>query len=158
MKAFQDYYPENVAMCYGCGSKNNHGHKIKTHWDGDESVTFFKPEHYQMSVPGFAYGGLIASLIDCHGTATAAAAMYREHGRNMDTLPAFRFVTGRLQVDFLRPTPIGGTLEIRGKVKEIKGRKVIVEISVMANNVITAQGEVIAVQMPDSFGTKSTED
>jgi len=132
MKAFQDYYPENVAQCYGCGSNNSHGHQIKTHWDGEETVTFFTPEPYQMSVPGFAYGGLIASLIDCHGTATAAAAMYREQVRAMDSLPPFRFVTGSLHVDFLKPTPIGGALEIRGRVKEIKGRKVIVEISVLA--------------------------
>ena len=75
MKAFQDYYPDNVAQCYGCGSNNHHGHQIKTHWDGEETVTFFTPEPYQTSVPGFAYGGLIASLIDCHSTGTAAAAM-----------------------------------------------------------------------------------
>ena len=152
MKAFQDYYPENVAHCYGCGSNNSHGHQIKTHWDNDETVTFFTPKLYQMSVPGFAYGGLIASLIDCHGTATAAAAMYRQQERAMDSLPPFRFVTGSLRVDFLKPTPINGALEIRGRVKEIKGRKVIVEISVLANGTVTARGEVIAVQMPDSFG------
>ncbi len=157
MKAFQDYYPENVAQCYGCGSNNSHGHQIKTHWDGEETVTFFTPEPNQMSVPGFAYGGLIASLIDCHGTATAAAAMYREQVRAMDSLPPFRFVTGSLHVDFLKPTPIGGALEIRGRVKEIKGRKVIVEISVLASAVLTARGEVIAVQMPESFGSKPGE-
>ncbi len=143
----------NVALCYGCGSNNSHGHQIKTHWDSDETVTFFTPEPYQMSVPGFAYGGLIASLIDCHGTATAAAAMYRQQERAMDSLPPFRFVTGSLHVDFLKPTPIDGAVEIRGRVKEIKGRKVIVEISVLVNGSATARGEVIAVQMPDSFGT-----
>ena len=155
MKAFQDYYPENVAQCYGCGSNNSHGHQIKTNWDGEETVTFFTPEPYQISVPGFAYGGLIASLIDCHGTATAAAAMYRHEERPMDSLPPFRFVTGSLHVDFLKPTPIGGALEIRGRIKAIKGRKVVVEILVMASNVATARGEVIAVQMPESFGTQA---
>ena len=153
MKAFQDYYPDNVAQCYGCGSQNHHGHQIKTHWDGDEAVTFFTPEAYQTSVPGYAYGGLIASLIDCHSTGTAAAAMYRSESREMDSLPAFRFVTGSLHVDFLKPTPIAGTLEIRGRVKEIKGRKVIVESTVLADGVVTARGEVVAVQMPESFGT-----
>jgi acyl-CoA thioesterase FadM len=106
-----------------------------------------------MSVPGFAYGGLIASLIDCHSTGTAAAAMYRQEGRDLDTLPAFRFVTGSLHVDYLKPTPIDGPIEIRGRVKEIKGRKVIVETSVLAGGVTTARGEVVAVQMPESFGS-----
>jgi acyl-coenzyme A thioesterase PaaI-like protein len=155
MKAFQDYYPENVAQCYGCGSNNSHGHQIKTHWDGEETVTFFTPEPYQMSVPGFAYGGLIASLIDCHGTATAAAAMYRHEERAMDSLPPFRFVTGSLHVDFLKPTPLGGALEIRGRIKAIKGRKVIAEVMVMASDVATARGEVVAIQMPESFGTQA---
>jgi hypothetical protein len=76
MDAFQDHYPESVAHCYGCGRLNGHGHQIKTVWDGDETVTRFTPEPYHLSVPGFAYGGLIASLIDCHSTGTAAAAMY----------------------------------------------------------------------------------
>lgn len=152
MKAFQDYYPENVAHCYGCGRLNSHGHQIKTHWDGDETVTWFTPEPYHTAVPGFTYGGLIASLIDCHSTGTAAAAMYRAEGREMDTSPAFRFVTGSLKVDYLKPTPIAGVLEIRGRVREIKGRKVIVETSVLAGGVVTARGEVIAVQMPESFG------
>jgi acyl-coenzyme A thioesterase PaaI-like protein len=155
MKAFQDYYPENVSHCYGCGSENSHGHQIKTHWDGDETVTFFTPEPYQMSVPGFAYGGLLASLIDCHGTGTAAAAMYRSENREMDSLPPFRFVTGSLHVDFLKPTPLEGPLEIRGRVKEIRGRKVVVESTVSSGGVVTARGEVVAIQMPDSFGSKS---
>ena len=152
MKAFQDYYPDNVAHCYGCGAKNSHGHKIKTYWDGDETVTRYQPEPYQTSVPGFAYGGLTASLIDCHSTGTAAAAMYRSEDRTMDTLPAFRFVTGSLRVDYLKPTPIADALEIRGRVKEIKGRKVIVETTVLVDGVATARGEVVAVQMPASFG------
>lgn len=152
MKAFQEYYPENVAHCYGCGQLNAHGHQIKTYWEGDETVTRFKPEPYHTSVPGFAYGGLIASLIDCHSTGTAAAAMYRAEGRAMDTLPPFRFVTGSLHVDFLKPTPLAGAIEIRGRVKEIKGRKVIVETTVLVDGVATARGEVVAVQMPASFG------
>ena len=152
MKAFQDYYPDNVAHCYGCGSQNTHGHQIKTYWDGAESVTRYQPEPYHTSVPGFAYGGLIASLIDCHSTGTAAAAMYRSEGRSMDTLPAFRFVTGSLRVDYLKPTPISDALEIRGRVKEIKGRKVIVETTVFVDGIATARGEVVAVQMPERFG------
>ena len=152
MKAFQDYYPENVAHCYGCGSLNPHGHQMKTHWDGDETVTFYTPEPYHTAIPGYVYGGLIASLIDCHGTGTAAAAAYRAAGREMDSLPPFRFVTGSLHVDYLKPTPLNGALEIRGRVKEIKGRKVVVESTVYAGGVATARGEVVAVQMPENFG------
>lgn len=71
----------------------------------------------------------------------------------MDSLPPFRFVTGSLHVDFLKPTPIDTELVIRGRVKEIKGRKVIIETTVWAGDVATARGEVVAVQMPESFGS-----
>ncbi|MDP1901679.1 MAG: PaaI family thioesterase [Rubrivivax sp.] len=152
MYAFQDHYPENVAHCYGCGRLNPHGHQIKTVWEGDETVTRYKPEPFHTAIPGFVYGGLVASLIDCHSTGTAAAAMYRAEGRDMDSLPAFRFVTGSLHVDFLKPTPLTDEIEVRGRVKEIKGRKVVVETTVLVDGVITARGDVVALQMPDSFG------
>jgi len=150
-KAFQDYYPDNVAHCYGCGNLNAYGHRIKTYWEKDETVTRFRPEPFHTAIPGYVYGGLIASLIDCHGTGTAAAAMYRAEGRAMDSEPPFRFVTASLQVDYLKPTPLGGELEIRGRVKEIKGRKVIVEATVYAGGVATARGEIVAVRMPETF-------
>lgn len=79
--------------------------------------------------------------------------MYRQEGRSMDSLPAFRFVTGSLHVDFLKPTPIDAELVIRGQVKEIKGRKVVIESQVWARTVMTAKGVVVAVQMPENFGT-----
>jgi acyl-CoA thioesterase FadM len=92
------------------------------------------------------------TVIDCHSTGTAAAAAYRAENRAMDSLPPLRFVTGSLHVDYLKPTPLGPELELRGRVKEIKGRKVVIESEVRVDGVATARGEVVAVQMPDSFG------
>lgn len=148
-KAFQDYYPDDLAHCYGCGRLNEHGHQIKSYWDGEESVCTFLPKTYHTAIPGYVYGGLIASLIDCHSTGTAAAAAYRAEGRPMDTEPALRYLTASLHVDFLRPTPLGVPLEIRGKVKEIKGRKVVVEATLSAEGEVCARGEVVAVRMPE---------
>ncbi len=150
-KAIQDYYPDELSYCYGCGRLNEHGHQIKSFWDGDETISRFTPKPYHTAIPGYVYGGLVASLIDCHGTGTAALASYRAEGRESDTLPPFRFVTASLQVDFLKPTRLGVELELRGKVIELKGRKVISEITVSANGEITARGKVVAVQMPENM-------
>lgn len=147
-KAFQDYYPDDTAHCYGCGRLNERGHQIKSYWDGEESVAHFTPKPYHIGFAGFVYGGLIASLIDCHGTGTAMAAAYRREGRPMDTAPHLRYVTASLKVDYLKPTPIGVALELRGKVVEITERKVVVHITLSANGQVTAKGEVIAVLMP----------
>lgn len=150
-KAFQDYYPDETAYCYGCGRLNEHGLQIKSYWDGDETVCRFDPRPYHTAIPGYVYGGLIASLIDCHSTGTAAAAAYRAEGRAMDTQPPLRYVTASLQVDYVRPTPIGVPLEVRATVKEIRGRKVVVSSTLSANGQVCARGEVVAVQMPESL-------
>jgi acyl-coenzyme A thioesterase PaaI-like protein len=150
-KAFQDFYAEPVAHCYGCGRLNEHGLQIKSFWDGDESVCVFQPKPYHTAVAGYVYGGLIASLIDCHSTGTAMAAAYRAEGRGMDTDPPKRFVTGSLHVDYLRPTPIEARLELRSQVLEIKGRKVVVSTTLSAKGQICARGEVVAIQMPDDW-------
>ena len=148
-KAFQDYYPDHFSHCYGCGRLNVEGLKIKSYWDGDESVCIHQPRPEYMAIPGFVYGGLIASLIDCHGTGTAAAAKYLYEDREMDTDPPLRFLTASLHVDYLRPTPLGVPLVLRGRVKEIKGRKVVVEATLSAEGKVCARGEVVAVQVPE---------
>jgi acyl-coenzyme A thioesterase PaaI-like protein len=150
--AIQDFYPEDLSHCYGCGRLNEHGLQIKSRWDGDEMVAVFTPRPYHIAIPGYVYGGLIASLIDCHGTGIAAAASYRAAGREMGTEPAFRFVTASLKVDYLRPTPLGVALEVRGRATEVKGRKVVVEAWVVAKGEVCARGVVIAVQMPEKMG------
>ena len=151
LKAFQDYYPEELSHCYGCGRLNEHGHQIKSYWDGEETVASFTPQPYHIAIPGYVYGGLLASLIDCHGTGTAAAAAYRAAGREMDSQPPLRFVTASLQVEYLRPTPLGVPLEIRGRIEEVKERKVVVKATVTANGEICARGQVIAVRMPENM-------
>ncbi|MBN1277213.1 MAG: PaaI family thioesterase [Deltaproteobacteria bacterium] len=148
-KAFQDYYPDNLSSCYGCGRLNSHGLQIKSYWDGDDTVAIFYPRPYHTAIPGYVYGGLIASLIDCHGTGTASAAAYRNEGREMDTEPPLRFLTASLQVDYMQPAPIGVPLEIRGRIKDLKGRKAVVNITVSAGGKMCARGQVIAVQMPE---------
>lgn len=152
--AFQDYYPEDVAHCFGCGRLNEHGHHIKSYWDGDETVARFVPRPYHTAIPGYVYGGLIASLIDCHGTGTAAAAAARLAGQELDgqdvgSHTAPRFVTAALRVEYLRPTPLGPELEVRGTIKEASERKVIVEVAVTAGGQVTARGEVVTVRMPE---------
>jgi acyl-coenzyme A thioesterase PaaI-like protein len=150
-EAFQDHYKDEYSVCYGCGRLNPHGLQIKSYWDGDESVCRFTPQPHHTAIAGYVYGGLIASVIDCHGTGTAAAAAFRAAGRPMGTDPDFRFVTASLQVDYLRPTPIDAPMELRAKVEEIKGRKVVVSITLRSKREICARGKVVAVQLPDKL-------
>lgn len=155
-KAFQEHYPDAYNICYGCGQLNPHGLQIKSYWDGDTSVCQYMPKPYHTAIAGYVYGGLIASVIDCHGTGTAAAAAYRDAGRDMGTEPGFRFLTASLHVDYLRPTPIDSPMELRGRVEEVKGRKVVVEVTLTSNGETTARGKVIAVQVPEKLEEENT--
>jgi acyl-coenzyme A thioesterase PaaI-like protein len=146
-KYFQENYSEEFSHCFGCGTNNNYGHQLKTYWEGDETISKFTPKPEHTAIPGYVYGGLIASLIDCHSTGSGAAALFRSNKNN--SYP--RCVTASLNVQYLKPTPIDCELELRGTIKEIKGKKVIVLVNLYAKNTICAKGEVIVVQVPENW-------
>lgn len=147
--AFQDYYPDKFSHCYGCGKSHPQGHHLKSYWDGEDTIARFTvPPEFSGGVPDHAYGGMVASLLDCHGTASAAAFAYRAAGREMDDAGEFmRFVTASLKVDFLRPTPIGVELVIKGHLHGIEGRKVHVSLSLSEGDQVCARGQMLAVQL-----------
>jgi len=147
--ALQDHYPEDFAHCYGCGYLNEHGLQIKSRWEGTEVVCRFRPKPYQTAFTQYVYGGLIASLLDCHSMGTASAEWMRANGVELGEVPAERFVTASLRVDYLKPTPIDAELEIRAHATEVGERKVIVAAELHAGGELTARSTVVAVRMPE---------
>lgn len=152
LKAIQDEYPEDFSWCYGCGRMNEHGHHFRTGWDGDKTISIYNPKKEHMALPGFVYGGVIGSFVDCHGTGSAALYLHRKNGYEPgDGAEPPRFVTASLHVDFMKPTPQGTALKAIGTVHEIHPKKYRVETEVYAGETLCAKGEVIAVVMPDTF-------
>jgi acyl-coenzyme A thioesterase PaaI-like protein len=155
VKAIQDEYPDDFAWCYGCGRMNKEGHQFRTGWQGEKTVTIYTPEPKHTAIPGFVYGGIMASLIDCHGTGSAALALHRKNGHEAgDGFEPPRFVTASLKVDFLKPTPQDVPLKAIGTIQEIHPKKWKVETEVFAHDTLCARGEVVAVVMPDTFTKK----
>lgn len=151
--AIQEEYPADFSYCYGCGRLNENGHHFRTGWDDDQTVTSHTPNSEHTAIPGFVYGGLIASLIDCHGTGSASLALHRKNGHEPgDGVDAPRFVTASLEVKFVKPTPQDVTLKAIGSVEEIHPKKFKVHTEVFAGDVCCAKGEVVATVMPDTFG------
>jgi acyl-coenzyme A thioesterase PaaI-like protein len=143
-----------MAGCYGCVRLNPHGLQIKSYWEGEESVCRFRPQHYHAAFPGYVYGGLIASLIDCHATGKAGSAKYLATGKLLGTEPLERFVTASLHVDYQAPTSIDAVLELRGRITEIKGRKMVVSAELSADGRIRVHGEAVTLQIPADFFSK----
>ncbi|KXF83703.1 thioesterase [Rhodococcus ruber Chol-4] len=150
MRAIQHYYPQRFAHCFGCGPANPDGMRLESFLDGDETVARYTPgPAYSGGVPGHVYGGLIASLLDCHGAASASAFAQHARGRAIgDDREPLRFVTGTLTVEYRRPTPMGVELTVRGRLKSHEGRKVIVGLELAAGDDVCACGEMIAIEIP----------
>lgn len=150
--AIQDDYPDEFAWCYGCGRLNEEGHHFRTGWLGEKTITVYQPEKKHTAIPGFVYGGVIASFIDCHGTGSAALALHRKNGHEPgDGSEPPRFVTASLNVNYLKPTPQGVPLKAIGTVEEIHPKKWKVSADVYAGDTLCVKGEVIAVVMPETF-------
>ncbi len=148
--ALQDAWPD--ATCYGCGPANSAGLHIKSYWDADGTTVI---AHYRAGVQynaGFAnvlYGGLVASLIDCHANWTAIATAYRAAGRPHGSRPVISYVTGSLSVRFLAPTPLDAELLLCARVTEVQGRKATVTCTVQAGDRVTAEATVLAVRIAE---------
>jgi len=160
--AFQDQYPEKFSHCFGCGKSHPSGLHLKSYWDvegdpADAIVRVTPPEIYSGGVPGHVYGGMIAALFDCHGTASAAAFACRAEGRKIgdwnlpaSNLPPVRYVTAFLTVDFLRPTPQNVELQIRARLLKIEGRKIELEMTLTADDVPSAKARMLAVRFREA--------
>lgn len=150
MAALQDLIPGN--HCYGCGPENPLGLQIKSHWDGEESVCTYMPRPEQCAGPTqYLYGGTIASIIDCHCVCTAIAYQYESDGQQIGAGPPIWCVTGKLSVSYLAPTPIDQPVELRASVVKASGRKMTVRCTLFSEGTATAEGEVIAIRVADSW-------
>lgn len=153
--AIQDEYSKDFSWCYGCGRLHESGNHFRTGWNvdkTDQTITIYQPRSEHTALPGFVYGGLIASLIDCHGTGSASLALHRKNGHEPgDGVEPPRFVTASLKVDFVKPTPLGVPLQAIGTIEEIHPKRWKVTTEVFAEDKLCAKGEVVGVVMPDTF-------
>jgi acyl-coenzyme A thioesterase PaaI-like protein len=142
MTAMQDLVKVH---CYGCGALNAQGLQIKSFWAGDEVVCAWRPRPEHIGHPGVLYGGLIASVLDCHCIWTAAAHAYRRTGREMSGSFDFQYVTAALRIDYRKPVPIEQAVELRAREVEFSARKSVVRCTVSSRRIVCAEGEVVAV-------------
>lgn len=67
-------------------------------------------------MPRHVYGGLLVSLLDCHGAAAASGFAHRARRREVgDGGEPLRFVTGTAMVIYRRPRPMGVELPALGQ-------------------------------------------
>lgn len=64
----------------------------------------------------------------------------------------------QLRVDYVAPTPLGPELELRARVREAVGRKVVVDVTLLVGGAVTARGEVVAVRLPETMAQRTAAD
>ena len=96
-------------------------------------------------------GGIIATVIDCHCVCTAAAAAYRDDGREIGSLPDIYFATAKLELQYMRPTPIAAELEIRARIEARTERTYVLSCELLAEGKPRVSARVEAIQVPPSW-------
>jgi acyl-coenzyme A thioesterase PaaI-like protein len=137
--AIQEQLPDQP--CWGCGPNNPHGLRIKSYWSGDSTVCIWQPEPHYAGWPGVLNGGILASLVDCHCVCTAISDADSIGGQPV------AFVTGSLNISYLRPVPIQSPVELNARITERTARKTRVECTVMAAGELCARAEVVAIRI-----------
>ena len=74
----RQYAPTSI--CFGCGPANHKGLQIDSYRKGDGLELKFTPSEEHQAFPGMVNGGIIGTLLDCHGNWAAAIALMDEHG------------------------------------------------------------------------------
>ncbi|GAA4821328.1 PaaI family thioesterase [Algivirga pacifica] len=148
MQYFQDYMHGNV--CFGCGTENPEGLQIKSYWEGDRAICIWESEKKYHGWANLMAGGIIATIIDCHCMGFAMADAYKREGRELDSLPAYRYATGTMNIKYLLPTPNNQPVKLIAWVTEVKGRKTVIQCEVWSGENKTAEAEVIGIRVFDS--------
>jgi acyl-coenzyme A thioesterase PaaI-like protein len=153
--AIQDTYGERFRNCWGCGIDNEKGLHLKSYplKDGNGCICRFTPDSmYSGGVPENLFGGMIATLFDCHGTASAAFFAHKNKGLELteDTVIG-RFVTARLEIDFRKPLPMNEEIKVISHLEEIGKRKVIVRMEMEAAGLMRAEARMVAVAIRDDM-------
>ena len=153
--AVQEVYGEKYRHCWGCGEKNEHGLHLKSYPSDDGESCICRvtpPAQYTGGVPEMMFGGMMATVFDCHGTASAAWFFHKNKGLALtrDTVIQ-RFVTARLEIDFRKPMPMNREITVTSTVEEIGARKVIVKMTMEAEGVLRAEARMVAVAIKDEM-------
>jgi acyl-coenzyme A thioesterase PaaI-like protein len=121
-----------------CGLKNPIGLQVEFFSDGRLVWAEFTPQEYHQSWPSLMHGGLISTLLD--ETISRVAFIYDKWVQ-----------TGKLEVKFRKPTPIGQKLRVTGMLVRDSGRAMEMrgEIRLLETGDLLAEAIGLFVRIPD---------
>ena len=137
-----------TSICFGCGPANKDGLRIRSfHRDDVEHglrMTFVTEKQHQ-AFPGMVNGGIIGTLLDCHGNWTAAMAIMVSN--QMEEAPCT--VTANYSIQLRRPTPSEEELTILSEVTDLQIDRATVKMEMYAKGELCARGEGLFVAVKE---------
>jgi acyl-coenzyme A thioesterase PaaI-like protein len=141
-----------ASRCFGCGPANELGLRIESHEVEQEDRVpgvagelraTWQPLPHHAAFDGILNGGVIGTLLDCHGNWTAAMHLMRERG--LAGPPGC--VTADYAIRLRRPTPVDRPVHLRAWPVETTGDRVVVDAELTSDGIITAtcRGTFVAV-------------
>ena len=132
------------SICFGCGPSNKDGLQLKSYRSTSGLIAEFECEEKHQAFPGVINGGIIGSLIDCHGNWTAAVAIMDKNGWEKPQCT----VTAQYEVKLKRPTPFGKKLKLTSRVLALQEDRaeVIIELKADDKTCATGRGLFVAVK------------
>lgn len=131
--------PSHYRWCMGCGADHPAGlHLQMVAGEGMTMVSTLEVGDYHQGAPGLAHGGVIATAMD-----EAMGALNR--------LLLVPVVTVHLEIDYVRPVPVGSTLHIHGEIAGQVGRKVYTSALARlggADGPVAVEGAALFLQVP----------
>ena len=139
----RQYAPNSI--CFGCGPSNQKGLRINSVRIENGLSLEFLPENHHQAFPGMINGGIIGTLLDCHGNWTAAVALM--DAQDLDEPPCT--VTASYSVKLRRPTPLNVPLKITSQVKELSEDRAEIELLLEVNGKVCATGSGLFVAVKE---------
>ena len=139
----QDEFAPN-SICFGCGPLNKDGLQLKSYRSNGGLIAEFESEEKHQAFPGVINGGIIGSLIDCHGNWTAAMAIKDKNGWEKPQCT----VTAQYEIKLKRPTPFGKKLKLTSRILALQDDRaeVIIELKADEKTCATGRGLFVAVK------------
>ena len=137
------YAPSSI--CFGCGPANEQGLQIDSHRIEGGLTMDFNPQSHHQAFPGMVNGGIIGTLLDCHGNWTAAVALMDAQGAEEPPCT----VTATYEVKLRRPTPVDAVLTVKSEVTELLEDRAWVSLTLEAEGKVCATGTGLFVAVKE---------
>jgi acyl-coenzyme A thioesterase PaaI-like protein len=125
--------------CFGCGPMNLKGLRLKSFPADDGTVrASFRPWPEHDNGLGYLNGGIIATLLDCHG---AAAVVLASAQAGLPPDGTLQYVTAGLDVRYRRPSPLHDPVDLVARAATVGDDEMRVDVELWWQEKVRATAE-----------------